>query len=329
MIRRHPIKLLVLALVALVAGLVLAYIARPTFAVAPTADPRPGESLVVVGVGGLSWHDVSAADTPALWGLLRYGSVATVSVKAMRLTTCPIDGWATLGAGEAAGPATADDRPGCTAAAVRRRAISSAAIASSVSTRLAHGVDARGVPRPGSACSATASPLERRASKPSAPVPPSRPRPRTAASRTTRRSASRPCLGDLAQCPVSIVDIGRLDVDRGRPDATRSSGSTARAAARPIVVDATPTGADLVVVGLADRGQQERPADPRRERAALRPGHARLGLDADGRGRPALRRHGHDPRSAGAWSRAEGIGGRALSVVPLGEQQRVDGRKTS
>lgn len=113
-IRRHPIKTLAAALTVLVAALVLAYVTRPVYEVPPTEAPAPGDSLVVIGVGGISWDDVSPEDTPVLWGLLRDGSAASVSVKAMNLTTCPTDGWATLSAGEAAGPVLGQDRPECT-----------------------------------------------------------------------------------------------------------------------------------------------------------------------------------------------------------------------
>ncbi|MBW8729588.1 MAG: hypothetical protein JF622_00985, partial [Terrabacter sp.] len=114
MIRRHPVKTLVVLLLVMVAALTLAYVNRTTVPVPPTSQPKPGESLVVVGLGGLSWDDVTAEDTPILWGLLRDGSAASVSVKSLRLTTCPTDGWATVSAGEAAGPDTTESRPQCT-----------------------------------------------------------------------------------------------------------------------------------------------------------------------------------------------------------------------
>ncbi len=103
MIRRHPLKTLVVVLVVLVGLLTTAYVNRTTVPVPATAATQPGESLVVVGLGGLSWDDVNAADTPVLWGLLRDGSAASVSVRAVNPSTCPIDGWATVSAGEAAG----------------------------------------------------------------------------------------------------------------------------------------------------------------------------------------------------------------------------------
>src|SRR6476620_12465149 len=98
----------------MVAGLSRAYVNRTTVPVPSTTQPKPGESLVVVGLGGVSWDDVSAKDTPTLWGLLRDGSAASVSVKSLRLTTCPTDGWATVAAGETAATETTESRPQCT-----------------------------------------------------------------------------------------------------------------------------------------------------------------------------------------------------------------------
>ena len=61
--------------------------------------------IVVVGTGGLSWSDVSAQATPALWSLLRDGATAALSVRSVHANTCPVDGWLTLSAGEQAGDA--------------------------------------------------------------------------------------------------------------------------------------------------------------------------------------------------------------------------------
>ena len=74
--------------------------------VAAAADGAGVESaadrVVVVGVPGLTWDDVDAAVTPELWGLAAESSIGAVSVRAARSTTCLLDGWATLGAGNRA-----------------------------------------------------------------------------------------------------------------------------------------------------------------------------------------------------------------------------------
>jgi len=70
----------------------------------PTADSKKTTgSIVVIGTGGLSWSDVSAQTTPALWSMLRDGASASLSVHSVRANTCPVDGWLTVSAGEQAG----------------------------------------------------------------------------------------------------------------------------------------------------------------------------------------------------------------------------------
>jgi len=61
------------------------------------ARSRPGQHVVVVGLSGLRWSDVSQAATPTLWQLAAQGSVGSLSgYTAPR--TCPADGWLTLNA---------------------------------------------------------------------------------------------------------------------------------------------------------------------------------------------------------------------------------------
>ena len=90
------------ALLALVAGL----LAGP-LPVAGAADDRAGaatdaDRVLVVGVPGLTWADVDPEATPELWALAEESAIGAVSVRAARSTTCLLDGWATLGAGNRA-----------------------------------------------------------------------------------------------------------------------------------------------------------------------------------------------------------------------------------
>ena len=62
-------------------------------------DPNP---IILIGTGGLTWSDVSAKETPALWSFLRDGSTAAVSVRSVFTNTCPVDGWLSLSAGDRA-----------------------------------------------------------------------------------------------------------------------------------------------------------------------------------------------------------------------------------
>lgn len=60
------------------------------------------DRVVVVGVPGLVWSDVDPERTPELWDLMEESPVGALSVRAARSTTCVLDGWATLGAGNRA-----------------------------------------------------------------------------------------------------------------------------------------------------------------------------------------------------------------------------------
>jgi hypothetical protein len=67
--------------------------------------PSPGvvqPPLIVAGVGGLGWDDVSATRTPTLWALLAEGaSAAAVTVHTTGQPACPEGGWLSLSAGRA------------------------------------------------------------------------------------------------------------------------------------------------------------------------------------------------------------------------------------
>jgi hypothetical protein len=60
------------------------------------------DRVVIVGVPGLVWDDVDAERTPELWALADESPIGAVSVRAARSTTCVLDGWTTLGAGNRA-----------------------------------------------------------------------------------------------------------------------------------------------------------------------------------------------------------------------------------
>lgn len=60
------------------------------------------ERVVIVGVPGLLWSDISEENTPALWGLTAQGSGASLSVRTTRVNTCPTDAWLTVSAGQRA-----------------------------------------------------------------------------------------------------------------------------------------------------------------------------------------------------------------------------------
>lgn len=60
---------------------------------------RGAPGVVLVGVPGLRWTDLSPAGTPNLWRMAQGGSIASLSVRTVGTWTCPVDGWLTLSAG--------------------------------------------------------------------------------------------------------------------------------------------------------------------------------------------------------------------------------------
>lgn len=71
-------------------------------------EPDTVEYVVIVGVTGLRWDDVTPENTPHLWNLAQQGSIASLSVRSARSLTCSMDGWYSLSAGARA---AGDDEP--------------------------------------------------------------------------------------------------------------------------------------------------------------------------------------------------------------------------
>ena len=156
--------------------------------------------VVVVGLSGLRWSDVSPTATPTLWRLAGQGSVGTLVDYAVLPLTCPADGWLTLNAG---------------------------ARAQSDHTNAACGafpaVDPRRQPAPRSpACprcrpttsSSTTTPTGACWPAPRAAPPPSARAPRwpwptrTGHVASYLPSAAGPSAAVLARCPLTVVDLG-------------------------------------------------------------------------------------------------------------------------
>ncbi|HMH91360.1 MAG TPA: hypothetical protein VK586_09795 [Streptosporangiaceae bacterium] len=66
---------------------------------ARSGPARPARPVVIIGIPGLRWTDISRRATPALWRLAEHGSVGSLVVSAVRTYTCPADAWLTLNAG--------------------------------------------------------------------------------------------------------------------------------------------------------------------------------------------------------------------------------------
>ncbi|AGZ44241.1 hypothetical protein [Actinoplanes friuliensis] len=86
-----PYLLIVLAAGASIAGLAV----RP----ATGAPQETADYVILAGAAGLRWDDLDPQRTPALWQEATRGSIGWLSVRSAHHTTCPADGWLTLGAG--------------------------------------------------------------------------------------------------------------------------------------------------------------------------------------------------------------------------------------
>jgi hypothetical protein len=73
--------------------------ASPPGNTAQAAEAPTARHVVVVGLSGLRWSDVSATTTPTLWRLAGQGSVGNLVDYAVKPLTCPADGWLTLNSG--------------------------------------------------------------------------------------------------------------------------------------------------------------------------------------------------------------------------------------
>ncbi|MCW2530591.1 MAG: rane protein of unknown function [Blastococcus sp.] len=81
--------------------LLMVLLGLPSPAVA-AGDGATAARVLVVGVPGLTWGDVDLQRTPELTAMAENSAIGALSVRAARSTTCVLDGWATLGAGNRA-----------------------------------------------------------------------------------------------------------------------------------------------------------------------------------------------------------------------------------
>ena len=247
----------------LAAGAAVLAVAAPATALAGTGQAArsgaPAVHVVLVGIGGLRWSDVSPAATPVLWHLAREGSVGSLVVSGIRPRTCPADGWLTLNAAAraavphaAAGPCPAAPqvmvqpsraRPGIPAPARVPRMPGLVAYNSRFHYDPQWGLLAAAVGPPGPGRCATAA-------GPGAALALASPAGRVA---SYLPSAAALTAAALTRCPLTVVDLGNL------PAAGGTAGVPARAAAvraadRQLgrIAARLPAGSTLVVAAPGD-----------------------------------------------------------------------------
>ncbi len=102
---------------ALLAAVTTLLLVPPAGATAPSGAPVVAAEVgattapvVLVGVTGLRWDDVTTLTTPTLWDLSRDGSIGLVAARSVASRSCPADGWLAVSSGERASDLPADDR---------------------------------------------------------------------------------------------------------------------------------------------------------------------------------------------------------------------------
>jgi hypothetical protein len=187
--------------------------------------------VVVVGLSGLRWSDVSPAATPALWRLAGQGSVGSLVDYAVLPLTCPADGWLTLNAGaraqsghtNAACGAFPAVQPAGTGAVVPAMG---ALMARNTQYNPDWGLLARSAP----GCATAVGPGAALAlADPAGRVPSYLPSPSDLSARV------------LARCPLTVVDLGTIG------SAERSSVLAAADAELARIAAALPAGSTLLV----------------------------------------------------------------------------------
>ncbi|MGL5858987.1 MAG: hypothetical protein ACRC35_11405 [Angustibacter sp.] len=241
-------------------------------------DPSAPAPVVVIGVGGVRWADVTVDAAPRLAGLARTAAVGAVAVRSVRPSTCPVDGWLALSAGrraaDAAATDAADERP-LDLPCRPPRAIPAAGGAGTVPDWPRYLQAARGGTfdaRPGLLAGSLAEAGRcATAIGPGAAVALA-----TSSGRVPRYrlAAAEPqgLAGAVRQastsCPLTVVDAGAVRDEDDAP-ASPEQGAGMVPGDRPAqlrtvdtrvgaVLDAAPAGARVVVVSLADAGRTPR-----------------------------------------------------------------------
>jgi hypothetical protein len=212
---------------------------------AQSTGPRP---VVLVGIPGLRWSDVSEAGTPNLWRLADAGSVGSLVVHTISTVTCPGDGWLTLNAGTRATvrhvhPGQCPPLPAVTPARPAAGPPVPASIAQmpalvTYNQRFHYGPDwglLASAAGPGGCATAVG---------PGAALALASPQGRVAGYLPSAATATR---ATFARCPLTVVDLGALSTSPGRAARIRADDTELGRISGDL-----PAGAILVVAAPGD-----------------------------------------------------------------------------
>jgi hypothetical protein len=170
---------------------------------AAARTPAPARHVVIVGLSGLRWSDVSPSVTPTLWRLAGQGSVGSLVDYAVLPLTCPADGWLTLNSGARAQSRHTD--AGCGFPAVRVTGPGATVPALPALTRYNqrfHNDPHWGMLGRAAACATAVGP--------GAALALAEPGGRAGSVASYLPSASDLSAAVLSRCPLTVVDLGHL-----------------------------------------------------------------------------------------------------------------------
>lgn len=235
---------------------------QPTsVAATPATATNP---IILIGTGGLTWSDVSAKGTPALWSFLRDGSTAALSVRSVFPNTCPVDGWLSLSAGNrAAAPGTGKNGARSTTDPCPPVPEVSSGVVPDWNTY----VKAADALKFDSTLGTLGEQLASNRQCVQAVGPGAGVGAAYLSGAVPRYAALQPSelTGLLSRCRVTLVDVGSLRDPNDLPDrevtsepGTRQAQATAIDRRIAEVLAAAPSGSDLVIASLSDAGMSER-----------------------------------------------------------------------
>jgi hypothetical protein len=220
----------------------LAFSGPTVAAQTPAAHP-----VVVVGIGGLRWSDISPSKTPAIWRLAKAGSFGSLVTTTVHTVTCPDDAWLTLNAGvRAAAP------PGGHAACPPVQVAGTSGQILDMNAVTAYNKTTAYQPGFGTLASISRHGGCTRAIGPGAALALG-----DSSGRVARFLAGLPPSSQAAQlgalfrpgCPLTIVDLGNLAPTLARPVLVATADSQVGR-----IVEAAQPGSIIVLAGLGDDG---------------------------------------------------------------------------
>ncbi len=204
--------------------------------------------VVIVGLSGLRWTDVSASATPALWTMARAGSPGSLVDYAVLPHTCPADAWLTLNGGDRAQAPHTNKGPCPALPAVTARpgqaGVPGPARVAAMPSLVSYNHGLRYSPRWGLLASAAGKGTCATAVGPGAALALAGPAGNVGSYVPAVSALSRPV---LARCPLTVVDLGSLPDASGGRVGTRAAALRHADAELATITAELPAGTTLMV----------------------------------------------------------------------------------